>query len=69
MDGVDEMQADTIDSVPTSKENTSIAAHDAESSAGLMERPNKHSVDYVIRSSVAGGIAGCVVRQGYLLLS
>ena len=62
MDGVDEMQADTIDSIITSKENASIAAHDAKSSAGLMKCPNKHSVDYAIRSSVAGGIAGCVVR-------
>ena len=50
MDGVDETQADIIDS------------------AGLKECPNKHSVDYVIRSSIAGGIAGCVVRIGPLLL-
>ncbi|KAF2471725.1 mitochondrial carrier protein LEU5 [Lindgomyces ingoldianus] len=56
------MQADTIDSIPTSKEKASIVAHDAKSSARSVERPNKHSFDYVIRSSVAGGIAGCVAK-------
>lgn len=62
INSIDDMKADTVDSIITSKENASIAAHDAKSSTGLMECPNKHSVDYVIRSSVAGGIAGCVVR-------
>lgn len=47
MNGAHETQADAVDSIPTSKET---------------KRLNKHSVDYLIRSSIAGGIAGCVVR-------
>lgn len=30
--------------------------------AAKSKSPNKHSMDYVIRSGIAGGIAGCVVR-------
>lgn len=44
------------DASPTSVNN------DASPVAAKGKQPDKHSMDYVIRSGIAGGLAGCAVR-------
>ncbi|KAI0014380.1 mitochondrial carrier protein LEU5 [Xylariaceae sp. FL0662B] len=42
--------------------NSADAAMDAPPIAGQGSQPRKHSMDYILRSGIAGGIAGCAAK-------
>ncbi|KAI1754974.1 mitochondrial carrier domain-containing protein [Xylaria castorea] len=61
MDGMLRRTSTTITGATDHKDSSTVPIAE-EAAAGYGKKPNKHSVDYMMRSFVAGGLAGCAAK-------
>ncbi|KAI0489504.1 mitochondrial carrier domain-containing protein [Xylaria cf. heliscus] len=61
MDGVLRRTSTAVTAAATDKDSGTVPVAEAAAGHGK-KRPNKHSVDYMMRSFVAGGLAGCAAK-------
>ncbi|KAI1634906.1 mitochondrial carrier domain-containing protein [Biscogniauxia mediterranea] len=62
MDGVIRKAGSAVASAAERSPSAEPAIDDRRSITGKEKQPNKHSMDYILRSGIAGGLAGCAAK-------